>query len=354
MQILNNLIFLGLLALLAGCNLLPSMDEVLPDRRTEYQSSRDLPPLEVPPDLTSGSINDSMAIPGEEDANTLSAYEQQQRNAAIGPGSSGALPNEQALTLSGDRYSVWPELGRFLQEQGYALELNDAELGVLETGWLEPQAGADGEIRGRFNIFAEPGQDTDTTLLFISHEQQRRAGPDEPWNDAGSDAEAQQQMVAELNEFFGGPATTGSTTVADTGNAAAATPQDTGSSLPRAEIVNTEGGDVYLSLPSAYDQAWGRTETALNRVAGMQIQNTDSDAGEYLVAYAPPGSEEEKGWFDALKFWSDDEPPLYRIRLTEAGDQTDIVVQDEDGGSLSDDEERSILTAIQNEYNKQQ
>ena len=52
-----------LMAMLVGCDSMPSFDDVLPDERQEYRRSRDLPPLEVPPDLTNNT-NDAMAIPG--------------------------------------------------------------------------------------------------------------------------------------------------------------------------------------------------------------------------------------------------------------------------------------------------
>lgn len=352
MQIFKSLIVLNLLALLVGCNYMPRLDEVLPDKRTEYQSSRDLPALEVPPDLTSDTINESMAIPGEEGPNTLSAYEQQQRNAALSVDSSGALPNEQTLVVRGDRYAVWPELGRFFKEQGHTLELDDAELGVLETAWSEPQNTDAGEVRERFDVFAEPGQKEGTTQLFISHQQQRRTGPDEPWNDAGSNTETQQRLVAEMGAFFGGPMADAATVAEVGGTGSAPAPQGTGSRVPRAEIVNTEAGDVYLSLPNAYDQAWGRTETALTQ-AGMQIRSADPEAGEYLIAYSSPGNEENKSWFDKLKFWSDDEPPVYRIRLSGTGDRTEVAVRDEKGNGVDDDKARPILGELQRQYNKQ-
>lgn len=51
------------------------------DKRTEYLKSKALPELEVPPDLTSHTIGDLMAVPGEEDPMTLSEFEQKRPNA---------------------------------------------------------------------------------------------------------------------------------------------------------------------------------------------------------------------------------------------------------------------------------
>ena len=49
---IKNLILLYCLIFIYGCESLPSFDEVLPDKRTTYRKSKDLPELEIPPDLT--------------------------------------------------------------------------------------------------------------------------------------------------------------------------------------------------------------------------------------------------------------------------------------------------------------
>ncbi len=74
--------------ILAGCNSLPSLDDVLPDTKNEYRKSRDLPVLEVPPDLTN-TTNEAMSIPGENEAITLNEY-QRQRAQATGSTVAGA------------------------------------------------------------------------------------------------------------------------------------------------------------------------------------------------------------------------------------------------------------------------
>ena len=43
----------------------PSLDDVLSDTRTDYQKSKTLPPLDVPPDLSTTESDGSMEIPGE-------------------------------------------------------------------------------------------------------------------------------------------------------------------------------------------------------------------------------------------------------------------------------------------------
>src|SRR3990172_7039649 len=64
-----------LISILAGCSYIPKLDEVLPDKRTEYKKSESLPGLEVPPDLTTARGEGAMGIPGEA---PLSEYKRQE------------------------------------------------------------------------------------------------------------------------------------------------------------------------------------------------------------------------------------------------------------------------------------
>lgn len=339
-----------ILALLAGCGFLPSLDEVLPDQRTAYKGARDMPPLEVPPDLSADSISDTMAIPGEGEANTLSAYERQQQ-AGDGAQLGGALANEQTLRVRGDRLEIWPQLQNFWRELGYEMELDDAELGVLETAWSQPRETGTGEVRERFKVFAEPGNEAQTTLLFISQDRQQRDGGAQEWRDAGSDADRRQQVASELSEFLGGSDAQVAATSPTAATDSAGTAARRSSSLPRAEIINNDQGQVYMSLPDSYDSAWQMTENAMAR-AGMQIRSADADSGEYVVAFMPDDGG-DKGWFESLKFWSSDEPAVYRVNLTPADDnRTELVLRDDSGEWLSGDAARDVLNRIQRQYNR--
>ena len=125
-----------------GCGSLPSLDEVLPDNRTKYQKSKALPDLEVPPDLTNEALNDPMVIPDEEDANTLSEFERRKIMREGGHLSNAEMAlldnaDEKWLAVQGTTLTVWPKLSEFWLAKGFDMDLNDAELGVLETNFKE-------------------------------------------------------------------------------------------------------------------------------------------------------------------------------------------------------------------------
>lgn len=360
------IIFLIILLLFANaCSYLPSMDTVVPDRRGEYQKSKTLPDLEVPPDLTTEALNDPLEIPNEE-ITTLSEFERRknrQGTALVGVAGVDILADEQWLLVQGTVADIWPELREFWKKKGYTLDLDESDLGVLETGWLE--TGSDGitVIRDKFSLFTESGKIPGTTILFINGDQEEKVasgGDDEQWITIENSVELEKQMVSELNLFFYGndaPAGTSSlTATASTGSAATTGPTadpTTASvaSKPRAEMLNLSDDKVYLSIPHDFTRAWTLTEDAILKT-GMFIENNDRDKGIYYVLYFDQTKEEE-GMMSKLKFWKDDEPEgqEYQLSLTGVGDKTELVVLDSNGDWADRQDASKILTYIQVQYN---
>ncbi len=357
---MNRLIYLIfiplLLTLSVSCSRL-GLDNVLPDKRTTYQKSRNLPALEVPPDLTTGAINDSMAIPGEEDATTLSKFEQQKgRRAATAGGAvvigSGEFEDEQWLTVIGSSFEVWPKLSEFWIAKGYKLDLDDAELGVMETDWLETSSG----VRHKFKIFSEPGQGENTLVLFLSSDREEKS--DGEWTVALNDVELEKVMIAELNMHFYGAAVSSSssgTGSTSSSTSSAAAPIASAAQKKQAEILSTGEGKSYLAIPEEFTRAWRDTGTILER-AGYLVEGSDQEKGLYQILYIPPEGQEdeEKGLLSKLKFWGDDEPKYkpYVVSLTGVGDKTELIVMNEDNEWEDSDNANLILDTIKNLYNR--
>ena len=346
----------SVLFFVTACNYIPGLDEVVPDRRTEYRKSEPLPDLEVPPDLTTEALNEPMVIPDEE-ATTLSEFERRKtlrRGGAAAGGVAGvdALPDEQWLSVRAGAAELWPELREYWQGRGYILDLDDAELGVMETGWKESDTEGIAVFRDRFRIFAETGADPGTTVILVSSERQERILGEEggaDWVAIEKNTALEQQIVAELSEVFHGtaaPAGLSSVTAAASPSANAYSP-----ARGRAEVLNLGEDKVYLSLPEEFTRAWKLTEDALQR-AGLFIENQDRSKGLYYVLYYEP-EEDKKGLLSRLAFWKDDEPEgkVYQISLTGVGDKTELVVLNEKGDWAENREATRILTLLQAQYN---
>ena len=78
MKDIKNLLLFNLVVIfLIGCKSLPSFDDVLPDKRTTYKKSKDLPELEIPPDLTVTKGQYSSEIPSDAESTSLNEFERQ-------------------------------------------------------------------------------------------------------------------------------------------------------------------------------------------------------------------------------------------------------------------------------------
>jgi outer membrane protein assembly factor BamC len=343
-------IFIALtLFALSGCSVLPSLDDVLPDKRTEYKKSDSLPELEVPPDLTSQTINDSMAIPNEQA--TLS--QTQRQRAAEAPIT--AAPDEQWVSVRQPRAEMWPRLRAFFEKKGYPIDVDDAELGVLETGWGSSISVDGGVQRLKFRIFSEPGATPEVTVLFISSQRQSQAqaeGGAEKWVDREADIGAEKLAAGELNQLFNG-----ATAAVAAGPAAAAVTDATVAAVaaapkkPAAELRDAGEGRILLALPDEYSMAWPRTDKALQR-GGFFVEGKDEAKGLYQISYFKATEKEEKGWLSKMKFWGDDDAAgqLFQISLTGVGRKTEMIVMNEAGEWDSGEDARRILTIIQSQY----
>ena len=351
-------LLLFLLLLTTACDYMPKLDEVIPDRRTEYKKSEALPDLEVPPDLTVNAETDPLLIPNEE-ATTLSQFESQKkmRHGAAGA-PAGAQGDEQWLSVQGSNADIWPRLQEFWTTKGYNLELNDQELGVLETTWLETEQEGVAASRTKFSVFAEAGSAPGSTVLFLSSQRQEKiAGKDEKgnWVDIEKNVELEKQMLGELNlHFYGKQAPPGSSSIARAAETPAPGKPSTTTTVrqARAEIQNLGEDKVYLSLPEEFNRAWGLTETAILD-AGMFIDNKDRAKGLYYVTYSGQEREQKKkGLLSKLKFWGNkEEAQAYQISLTGVGEKTELVVLNEKGDWASQEEATRILNLLQGQYN---
>ena len=342
------------LFLINGCGSFPSLDEVLPDNRTKYQKSRKLPDLEVPPDLTSEALNDPLMIPNEENANTLSEFQRRKimrEGGQLSDAEMAMLDNadEKWMVVQGTTVEVWPKLREFWVAKGFDMDLDDAELGVLETQFK--YISVDGVVthREKFKIFSEEGGTPGKLVLFLSSEiQEKFSGSDGQvdWIGQESSDEQEKELIDELNLYFYGvsasPLVSGES---GTGNRKA--PEI------RAEILSAGEDKEYLTVPDEFSRAWRNIEDVISK-SGMYIENKNREKGIYIVIYYSSASDEEKSFLSKLKFWENDDADgkEFHISLTGVGDKTEIVVlDDKDNWSSSDDAGR-ILSLLQSQYNR--
>ena len=131
--------------LAGGCS--GTLEDVWPDRQPSYKSSRSAPPLEVPPDLTSSSMRDSLPIPGVDATYSQYASDSGGGGARSAPTVLPAIDDARIEREGGRRWLVvamppeeaWPRLRDFWFDQGFTVETEEPDVGVMETNWAEKQ-----------------------------------------------------------------------------------------------------------------------------------------------------------------------------------------------------------------------
>ncbi len=352
---------------LSGCSkLVPKLDQVLPDSRKDYLKAKTLPDLEVPPDLSSEAIKDRMAIPEGGKTAKYSTFQERraerQSGTAVAAATEGEKPqasapaavraqeNEHVLSIVGTPPQVWSKLRDFWPTQGYKLELDDADLGVIETGWSEDEAKLS---RHKFKLFAEAGSDAATTLLYLSQEGQELTPKGEKleWQRKARDVAAEGKMAENLQAYLAGQGTAvvgAATASADTRTTPAEAAPDPASGEHHADIVTVGGGKTYLSVAEEFALAWKSTGAALEQV-GAQIKDSDKGRGVYIVKVE--GSDGESGTLSKLKFWNRDGAKELQVSLTGVGAKTEVVVLDRDGRWETGDAAANLLQKLHQALN---
>ena len=348
MKKLRNLILLNCIIFIFGCESLPSFDDVLPDKRTTYGKSRDLPELEVPPDLTVTKGEYSSDIPSDRESTSLNEFERQRSMRGDDDGiilGSGNFEDGQWVALRGTSVDLWPKLREFWQNNGYIVFLDDAELGVLETDWKITE-----QTKQKFKILTEPSEGGGT-ILFLSSERQELSEGD--WLDSHPDKLAEKDIINKLNKHFNNIVKIKENRPMDSTSLINSDIQKP--SKEKAEILNSPEGESYLEVTENFSLVWNNTKQVLEQ-AGYFLEASDQEKGIYSFRYIKSEEEEEeKSLFSRLKFWGDDEDEegiLYQLSLTSINNKTEIVVLNENGELQTEGDAINILTTIKNLYNK--
>jgi outer membrane protein assembly factor BamC len=314
-------------------------------RKADYKNSHQLPPLDLPPDLTATADPGASSTAPSQPA-TYSGFtgDKQTGSTASGP---VVPPPVQGVSLERDGSTrwllvqaspenLWPFMRQFVTiNLGLAIERENPTTGVLETDWLDRQAKSTAEatlptewlrrtsMRDKFRLRLERGSKPNTTEIFVSHYgvSAITEGRDTRWQPRAPEPDIESEVLRLLIAYLGKTDVQAKTIVAQ----AAAPLTD------RARLVRR--GDSYmLNLDDALDRAWRRLGLSLDR-AGFTVEDRDRSKGVYYVRYLDPDKQQEKpGWFAKL-FGADDKKSeeRYQIQLQSAAAGSQVVVRTSDG-----------------------
>ncbi len=341
------------------------------NRKGDYKSSRTLPPLEVPPDLTSSTIDDTAPVPTVSSTASLSDYSSRQHlpEARIG---ASVLPEQsnlrverdgdrQWLVIDGEPDKIWPVLRQFWTSNGFVIKLDEPQIGIMETEWAEnradiPRGGIrklfgkaidfvySSGTRDKFRVRLERGEQEGYTELYLTHRGMEEVvqgvdGEDTAtlWRPRPSDPELEAEMLKRLMVSLGVQQQRAESLLAQQV-----------SQQPKARLTQGEDEETTLILAEPFAQAWRRTGIALDRV-GFVVEDRNRSDGLYFVLYDDPEkSQKKRGWLSKLNPFGGEsaKSEKYQIQLSSNESETRVIVLSKKGKQDNSGTSRRILALL--------
>ncbi len=325
--------------ILSGCGTFGMLDQIVPDNTMEYRKAETMPPLDVPPDLSSERINDEIAG-NQSGTATFSEFEEAATNPLaskynIAPVIRASLAGEgdnRHLIIPGDREVTWQRLLDFWAEKDRAIKRKDFRIGLMDT-----EVDSDNYA---YRLRIERGDTSKIAKVFVG-----AAGVE-------SNAQKDEAMLRQIAEYLGG-----------LHQQDKAEKQQVEQSRPQLVTVNVvlldEGnGQQALLIDQDFPDVWQRTGRILDS-KGFTVEDQDRSRGFYFVHYLDPFSEvetEEEGIFSKLAFWRDDAEKApdeyYYIKLISDAEKTKMIILDADEKRISSATAKRLLNLMQEQLSR--
>jgi outer membrane protein assembly factor BamC len=356
--------------LVAGCG-----SSGVKDDKVAYKSASSLPPLEVPPDLTTPKEDNRYVLPetSGDKATTLSGYQAGRAQQARSVGDSTVLPSvpnmhveragdERWLVVSNETpEQLWGRVKNFWQQNGLVIKTEMPEAGVMETDWAEnrakvPQDGFralfgkyldqvyDTSERDKFRTRMERTADGKGTEIYISHRGMEEVVGKQGgtvWQPRPADPGLEAEFLRRLMVRLGVGEQAAKQQIAEASPGA-----------QRAALKKGADGVEQLEVFEPFDRAWRRVGLALDRV-GFTVEDRNRQQGLYFVRYADPETEmankdNEKGFFAKLFSGSDKKVKAeqYRVAVKDEKDNSMVQVLDKDGAHDKSQTAHRILSLL--------
>ena len=359
-----------LVCLMSGCS---SLEE---DKINYKSASKPLPTLEVPPDLTQIKRDSRYQISGATSALAMasgsiparSSTDAQTATNQAGNARIERVGNQRILKVDIKADAAWEPLREFWKENGFTLNLDQPELGIMETDWAEnrgklPQDFIRKSIGKIFDSLYSTGERdkyrtrverTDKGLeITVTHRGMMEVytGPlnsTTTWTARPADTELEIEFLRRMMLKFGGQTVASNT---DNAQTAMATSTSTAPGLASDVKLTKIGTQPAIEVQDGFDRAWRRIGVAIDRT-GFTVEDRDRGQGVFFVRYAPAGSPDKEPGFFAKLFSSEKATPTlakYRIAVTSKGDVSTVVVQAADGLPETSNNAEKIIKLLANE-----
>lgn len=337
------------------------------------------PPLEVPPDLTQIAREGRFAVQSGQpiSASTFAQGGPAVAAASTGPAVTPTQVGSVRLERDGDTRRlvttlapevVYERVVAFWKDNGFNLEVERPEAGVVETGWAENRAKLPQDlvrsVLGRFadGIFSTGERDRYRTRIerlaggrgtevTVAHRGLMEApvanNKDQiAWQARPSDPALEAEMLYRLMARLGAPEAAVAQARAGERSApgsAAARPN----AAPRARLLP----DGRVQIDEGFDRAWRTVGAGLDR-SGFTVEDRDRAGGIYFVRYVDRNASGKEGWISRMVnvFRSDDSKTRlarYRILVKgESDNRSSLTVLNANGQPETSDTAKTIREAL--------
>ena len=345
----------GISVAMVGCS---TVDDLLSQDQVDYKSTVRADPLSLPPDLSDTQINTPQYSVTGNTASALAYNESQERTAASNQGLN-VLPevdgmkvarsgNTRWLQIDADPNLVYPRLISFWNNEGFTINRDNPQAGIIETDWAENRAKIPGNFLRRtlgsiIDMVSDSGErerfttrlerSGGTTEIYINHQRMietamDRDGTTFKWLPAEEDPGLNAVMLSRLMAFLGAEEERAQNAVRN----AQEIPSSQASS-GSSELTSIEGQTALNSALSS-DDTWRRVGSSLSR-AGFTIDESNLANGTYVVRYLDTDTGEKRQASNFIsRLWGDEgniTPVPYTVKITPQAQGSMISVFNKDG-----------------------
>jgi outer membrane protein assembly factor BamC len=346
---------------LALVSVLTTGCSVLQSDKIDYKSAGQGPSLEVPPDLSAISRDNRYTVPGG--PVTASGFAAGQNTAgtpvaavAVGDVRIERAGNQRWLVVNRSADQLWSPMRDFWQENGFLINIDQQNLGILETDWAEnraklPQDFIRSTIGKAFEGLYSTGErdkfrtrlerNGNATEIYVSHrgmvEKIISGGGGRTdgtlWEPRATDLELEAEFLRRMMVKLGVSQEQSKALIA------------TNTAKPTSRVTDV-GGVPVVQVDEAFDRAWRRVGLALDRT-GFTVEDRDRAQGLYFVRYVEPTDKKEPGFFAKIFSSTPDAAPLkFRISVKGATESTTVSVLNATGAPDASDNAKRIVRVI--------
>jgi outer membrane protein assembly factor BamC len=314
-------LLLAVLMSLAGCRYVTGENGLLRNRGGDYTDALIFPPMTIPDELDSYTIDQLYVIPEQLALVTAPFRDVPQPKPIEARRNEGviiqALGSKRWIVIDATPSQVWPLIRDYWSGLQILLDYENPSSGIMETSWVEVDN--DFEKRHKYRISIEPGLHSGYSEIYVTHYENLRTEPIPiviSWPEISNALDLEKEVGDSISQYL---ADRNDVYQSSTSSLLAGSIQ----SERKANMVEISSGETVLELRLDYNRAWVVVRTALEN-ANIDITDSNRDQSFYNVSFSGIREEVDEPGFIGRIFRGggseeSQESLDYSIRLLDTG-----------------------------------